>query len=36
MKAFAGFAGFGGVDIALRQAGYQVIGVAYLSLNSCI
>ncbi|MHC4621849.1 MAG: hypothetical protein ACYTEQ_29265 [Planctomycetota bacterium] len=27
MKAFVGFAGFGGVDIALIEAGYQTIGV---------
>ncbi|MHC4621851.1 MAG: DNA cytosine methyltransferase [Planctomycetota bacterium] len=27
MKAFVGFAGFGGVDIALREFGYQVVGV---------
>ncbi len=27
MKSFVGFAGFGGVDIALRQAGFEVQGV---------
>jgi DNA-cytosine methyltransferase len=27
MRAFVGFAGFGGVDIALRKAGFKVIGV---------
>ncbi len=27
MKAFVGCAGFGGVDIALREFGYEVIGV---------
>lgn len=26
-RAFVGFAGFGGVDIALREAGYDVVGV---------
>jgi DNA (cytosine-5)-methyltransferase 1 len=27
VKAFIGFAGFGGVDIALRQAGFETIGI---------
>ena len=27
MKSFVGFAGFGGVDLALREAGFEVIGV---------
>ena len=27
MKAFVGFAGFGGVDIALRDFGFEVVGV---------
>ena len=27
MKALIGFAGFGGVDIALREAGFQTLGI---------